>query len=202
LLEVALIVPLPVKLFRLTFTGKAPSLTIDNDVGSVDSEHTTGEGFGLGLGETPGLGLTPGDGFGDTCGLGFGETPGLGFTEGEGAGDWPGEGLGEAPGDGELCGDAPGSGITPPPPVTVTGGIEVSRKISRSNVTSPDPETFMFTVGGEAFGLRNPNDSSPAMRPRQSNEIDFTPVVNWTPCSRSKFRVVKFPKPSQSMVTE
>jgi hypothetical protein len=102
LLDVALIVVLPVKLFRRTLTFPAPLLTTDNGLGSAETEHTTGDTFGLGFGDTPGLGLIPGEALGETCGLGLGETPGLGFTEGEGAGDWPGEGLGEAPGDGEL----------------------------------------------------------------------------------------------------
>lgn len=105
-------------------------LSIDNELGSADIEHTTGDTFGLGFGDTPGLGLTPGDAPGE--GLGFGEAPGLGFTDGEGEaeGDCPGDALGEEPGDadGELCGVAPGSGCTPPglPLFSVTGGSELS----------------------------------------------------------------------------
>lgn len=130
------------------------------------------------------MGVGVGFGLGVGVGVGFGSGVGVGVGVGTGAGG---------------SGEAPGSGVTGPPvPVGGVVGIKRSKNHSVSKVTSPDPVMFMFTW---SLPLSNPKDSSLAMRPRQSKLIDFI-VVNMTPCSRSKFRVLTAPNPSQSMIME
>lgn len=182
---------------RFTLTVAEPSLTIVSEDGAFTTQGrgdvvavgegdgsavAVGEGFAVGVGE----GVAVGEAFGSAVGVGLGAAVGVGLAPGEGDGD--GE---PAPGV------APGSGSTlPPGPVSVAGGTEASKNLSVSKVTSPDPVTWTFTW---FLPLSNPNDSSFGMRPRQSNAMVFI-VVNLTPRSRSKFRVLTAPNPSQSIV--
>lgn len=153
-----------------------------------------GEGEGLGDGE--GLGEGEGEGDGEGVGEACGSAVGVGLAAAVAVGLAPGEGDGDGEPEPEP-GVAPGSGSTlPPVPVSVVAGTEASKNRSVSKVTSPDPVTWMFTW---FLPLVKPNDSSTGMRPRQSNAMVFI-VVKVTPCSRSKFRMLTAPNPSQSIV--
>lgn len=85
-------------------------------------------------------------------------------------------------------GDAPGSGIKPPgEPVYVTPGNKESEKYCASKVTSPEPVTPTLTVKPSVgdveklFRVKNPNDCSCVVRPRQSKATPLIPVVKRTP---------------------
>jgi len=201
LLDVPVIVPAVVTLVRLTLTFIEPLLRMLNDVGFATNEHSPA---GVGLGLAPGDGLAPGVGVGVAVGVGVGVGYAVGV--GVGVGDAFGSGVGVEVGVGVGVGDGPvpgaglGSGIKPPGvPVYVAGGTEESEKNCASNVTSPDPVTPTLTVFRP---FEKPNDSSPGMRPRQSNVTPLIPVMKRTPGWRVKVLVTRLPSPLKSMVTE
>jgi len=126
LLGVAVIVPLPLKLFRFTLTVAELFFAIVNVVGA-EIEHGTGvgelegdaEGVGDAAGDAEGDGEAAGDADGDADGDAAGDAEGDGDADGDADGD--GDGVGEEPGVGV------GSGTTlPPEPLRVTAGIERS----------------------------------------------------------------------------
>ena len=196
-----MIVPVPVMFVRFTLTVLEPSLTIVSESGAFSTQGCgSGVGVGVAVGVGVGVGVALGSGVGVGVALGSGVGVGVALGSGVGVGVALGSGVGVGVGVSTGAGgsgDAPGSGVTGPPG-TVGGevGIKRSKNHSVSNVTSPDPVIFMFTW---FVPLSNPNDSSLVMRPRQSNTMVFI-VVNLTPCSRSKFRVLTAPNPSQSIV--
>ena len=201
-----MIVPVPVTLVRFTLTVDEPLLTIVSESGAFSTQGcgdgvTAGVGVGVALGSAVGVAVGVGDGL--AVGVAFGSAVGVGLAPAVGVGLAPGEGDGDGE-PGPEPGVAPGSSSTvPPAPIRVAGGTDSSKKLSVSKVTSPDPVTCTFTVRCHITLPRftaKPNDSSPAMRPRQLNVMVLGSVVNSTPRSKLKFRVVVLPNPSQSIV--
>lgn len=115
-----------------------------------------------------GVGVGVGDAFGSGVGVG------LGVGVGDGGNTPPGVGVGSA--------------IKPPgEPVYVTPGNKESEKNCASKVTSPEPVTPTLTVKPSVgdveklFRVKNPNDCSCVVRPRQSKATPLIPVVKRTP---------------------
>jgi len=145
LLELAEIVPLPLKLFRRTEMVSEPFCEIVIDVGLAEREHGATVGVAVGLGTGVGVGVGPGVGVGVGTGVGVGVGTGVGVGVGlaEGVGVALGEGLASGDAEGLALGDGLGSAIGfPPAPLSPGVGIEPSAKISKSMVTSPEPEMF------------------------------------------------------------
>jgi len=163
----------------------------------VVSVHTAGVAVGdtVGVAVAVGVGVAVDVGVGVAVGetVAVGDAVGVGLEAGEAVGEGDGDGLGDAPGDGD------GSGLTPPPvPLSVGCGTDASAKISRSNVTSPDPETFTAADPGRV--LVNTTLVSVGIRPRQSKLTDRGMLIV-TLLSVEKFWVVTVPLPLKSIVT-
>ncbi len=140
MLEVAVIVPVPLKLFRCALTEPDPFSAIVIDVTLVVIEHATGVAVADGDGD----GLTVAEGTGVALGYGLGVALADGSGVGVALADGSGVGVADADGDGDGLAPASGVGVgseitLPPKPFRITAGREPSSNISESMVTSPEP---------------------------------------------------------------
>ena len=200
LLEVAVIVLVPVLLFRCTLIVPDPFSAIVIAVGLTEIEHGTGvgvgDGVGVGVGVALGVGVAVGMGVGD--GVGDDDGVGVGVADDEGDGDGVADEEGDGDGDADGSGVGLGSGITPPPePVRTTPGIQASKNLSDSRVTSPAPVIPTLTEPGSSFA--NLTLVSTGMCPRQS-KLMVNGILMVTPVSVEKFWVVTVPEPLKSIV--
>lgn len=128
LLGVAVIVPLPLKLFKCTLTVAELFFSIVNVLGA-EIEQVTGVAVGDGdaEGEADGDGDADGDADGDGDAEGEADGDAEGDADGDGDGDADGDGDGEAEGPGEETGVGEASAITlPPEPLSVVAGMSLS----------------------------------------------------------------------------
>jgi hypothetical protein len=129
LLEVAVIVPLPLKLFRFALTVPEPFWAMVNEPGFAEIEQATGLAVGDGdaEGEADGDAEGEADGDGDADGDAAGDGDADGEADGDGDGEADGDGDGEADGPGEETGVGEASAITlPPEPLSVVAGMSLS----------------------------------------------------------------------------
>jgi hypothetical protein len=181
-----------------------PFSAIEIVLGVAVIVHGTGVGVGAGVGVGVGVGVGAGVAVGYGVGVALADGYGVGVALADGSG------VGVAEDDGAAVGvaDADGSGVgpseitLPPEPLRSTAGIQESRNISESRVTSPEPVILtLLDRSTPATVFVNPTEVSIGVRPRQSNPT-VRGILMVTPFSVVKFRVVCAPEPLKSMVTE